>query len=428
MSVAPYAARRERAFAQLGDGSALVLAASPELHVGRDTELRYASDADVYYLSGYTEPEAVLVLCPSCDDGAFTMFVRAPDPERELWTGPRGGVEEARERYAADAAYPIAELHERLPKMLRGVDVLYARIASGSASLDALLPRILEDVRRRRPRRGTGVTTLVEPGVLLDEMRLHKDAHELALLHDAARITVAAFEEARTLIRAGAGAWEIEAALEGGFRKRGAQGPAFPSIVAAGTHATTLHYIANDARIEDGQLVLLDAGARHAMYCADISRTYAAGDVHADVRALHQLVLHAHDAAIDAARPGATIAAVHDAAASVLLRGLRELGLAATDPDEKAEAEALRRYYPHQTSHWLGLEVHDVGDYVAGGSSRALEAGMVLTVEPGLYIAASDEAAPPALRGVGVRIEDDLVVLDSGVEVITAGLGLSLEL
>jgi Xaa-Pro aminopeptidase len=177
-----------------------------------------------------------------------------------------------------------------------------------------------------------------------------------------------------------------------------------------------------------GQLVLLDAGARHAMYCADISRTYAVGDVHADVHALHQLVRDAHDAAIAAAQPGARMGDTHDAAVRVLTNGLRDLGLIATGLEREAESEALRRYYPHQTSHWLGLDVHDVGDYVRDGASRVLEPGMAFTVEPGLYLSVSDEAAPPHLRGVGIRIEDDVVVTDSGVEVITAGLQSSLEL
>ena len=428
MSDAPFALRRERVLESLGERGALVLAAAPELHAGRDTELRYSVDGDVYYLSGCTESEVVLVLCPSCDEGAFTMFVRERDPARELWTGTRTGVEGAREQFGADVAWPITELEQRLPDMLAGVDVLYTRVASGNAQLDRLLPSILDAGRRKRPRRGTGVQTVVEPGLLLDELRLIKDTHELERMRQAARISVEAFGDARGAIRDGAGEWEVEAALESGFRARGAIGPAFPSIVAAGANATVLHYIANAERMRTGQLVLLDAGARHSMYCADISRTYAVGDVHADVRALHQLVRDAHDAGIAAATIGARIGDVHDAATRVLAAGLRDMGLIPSDLDHDAEADALRRYYPHQTAHWLGLDVHDVGDYVVDGSSRLLQPGMVFTVEPGLYIPAGDESAPPTLRGVGVRIEDDVALLDPGAVVLTAGLDCSLDL
>ena len=418
--------RRARVLAVLGERAALVLGAAPELRVGRDTELRYAVDADVYYLTGYVEPEAVLVLAPAVQDAPFTMFVRPRDPARELWTGTRGGVEAARERFGADAAHPITELAARLPDLLGGVDTLYARPDSGNPALDRSLPPLLADARHRRARRGTGIHTIVEPGVLLDDMRLYKDEGELALMREAARITVAAFEDARRVIRTDAGEWEVEAALEGGFRARGASGPAFPSIVASGANATVLHYIANERRMQAGDVVLLDAGARFGMYCADVSRTYAVGAVSPPVRALHAVVRAAHDAAIAAVHPGARIADVHAAATGTLADGCVDLGLLPRALEPDARAEALRHLYPHQTSHWLGLDVHDVGDYVRAGASRTLEPGMVLTVEPGLYVPATLEGAPPELRGVGVRLEDAVVVVAGGGEVLTGGLSLEL--
>lgn len=411
--------RRTRVLAALGERGALVLAAAPELLVGRDTELRYAPDADLYYLTGCIEPETVLVLCPS-HDVPFTLFVRARDPQRERWTGPRRALDEAREHFGADAVHPIAELRERLPKMLAGADVLHARLEG--APVATLLPTLVDAGRRRRARHGTGVRTITDPGVLLDELRLYKDAHEVELIRNAARITVAAFDAARAVCADGAGEWEVEAALEATFRRQGGSGPAFPSIVASGANATVLHYVANARRMRAGELLLIDAGARVDMYCADISRTYGVGAISADHRALHDIVRAAHDRALAAAVPGARIGDVHEAASAALVEGLVELGLMPSQLAERDRDDALRRYYPHQTSHWLGLDVHDVGDYVVDGASRLLEPGMVFTVEPGLYVPADDEDAPAPLRGAGVRIEDDVLITPGGAEVLTGGL------
>ncbi len=418
--------RRAGVAALLGDRGALVLTAAPELLVGRDTELRYAPDADLYYLTGCVEPESVLVLCPSHAE-PYTLFVRERDPAREQWTGARLGPAGAHERFGADAVYPIRDLHERLPRLLEGVDVLYMRIdAVPNASMPALAALVAAG-RRRRARHGTGIHTVVEPGVLLDEMRLYKDASEVERIREAARISVAGFEAARCAIRDGTGEWEVEAALEGTFRARGGSGPAFPSIVASGPNATVLHYIANERRMAAGDLVLLDAGARAAMYCADISRTYAVGPVSADTRALHDVVRSAHERALAAARPGATIGSVHTAATDALAEGLVALGLLDPGLDGPQRAEALRRYCPHQTSHWLGLDVHDVGDYLRDGVSRPLEAGMVFTVEPGLYIPGDAADVPEALRGIGIRIEDDVLITADGADVLTAALSTKLE-
>lgn len=410
-----FAARRESVLEQLGETGVLVLAASPELIVGRDTELRYVVDAELYYLTGYTEPEAILVLAPQQADAPFTLFVRPRDPARELWTGGRGGVEAARQHFGADRAYPIHELSQHLPPLLAQADVLYARLASGRPELDGVLERALTAGRRQRPRTGIGPHTLTDPGELLDVMRLVKDETELTLLREAARITSESFIETLASVHGGVGEWEIEASVEHGFRSRGAQGPAFPTIAAAGANATVLHYTANQGVLQDGDLLLLDAGARYQMYCGDITRTVpVSGTFTQEQRDLYDIVLAARAAAIAAVKPGASVDAPHDAVLQVLAEGLTGLGLlAGSAADSLAEPAELKKFFPHRTSHWLGLDVHDVGPYATRRGPLHFEPGMVLTLEPGVYVPA---------RGIGIRIEDDVVVTRDGCEVLTGAV------
>jgi Xaa-Pro aminopeptidase len=419
-----YADRRARVLTALGEHGALVLPAAPELRVGLDGEVRYVVDASLYYLTGYREPEAVLVLCPSAD-APFTFFVRARDPERELWTGGRGGVDDATARFRADAAFPIGELAQRLPKLLAGADTLFGRLGVGRPDVDALLLGALERARRARPRTGRGPRALVDPGALLDDMRLRKEPCEIERMRAAARITVDAFRDAAAIIRPGAAEYEVEAALDAGFRRRGADGPAFPTIVASGTNATVLHYVANTRTLRAGELVLLDAGARMD-YCGDVSRTLpVSGSFTAAQRALYEGVRGALCAGVAAARPGATIDDVHDAARARLVDALVDLGFLAGPADAYADEERaaeVKRFYPHRTSHWLGLDVHDVGDYVVDGAPRRLEPGMVFTVEPGLYIPADAAPGPAELYGTGIRIEDDVLITADGHEVLTRAL------
>lgn len=417
-----FAARRRRVLDAIGPSSVLVLAATPELRAGADTELKYVIDADLWYLTGHAEPETVVVLRRSGDDVSFTLFVRPRDPDRELWTGPRAGVEGAIARYGADEAFPIVDLAERLPKLLADVDDVYARLPAQRPDIEKLVTGALAAGRRSRPRTGTGPFRLIDPGPMLGDLRLYKDSAELDAIRESARITVESFAEAAGVIRPGAGEWEIEAAVEAGFRRRGASGPAFPTIAASGSNATVLHHISNDRSMDAGELLLLDAGARNAMYCADITRTFPVGRTFdGPGRAVYDIVLAAHDAAISAARPGATIRDVHEAAIRVLILGMADLGLIDDDPAGlTGEEAAVTAFYPHRTSHWLGLDVHDVGSYVNDdGSPRMLEPGMVFTVEPGLYIAASAGSAPASLRGIGVRIEDDVLITAAGHEVLT---------
>jgi Xaa-Pro aminopeptidase len=417
-----FALRRSRVLAALGEtAGALVAAAAPELRTRGDGDVRYTPDADLYYLTGLTDPGAVLVLCPSAEQ-PFTLFVLPREPEQERWTGPRPDAEAVRERCGADAVHSIGELAERLPKLVAGADVLFAAVASDRAEVDAAVRAALAAARRERPRKGRGPHTLTDPRVLLAPMRVRKDAGEVERLRDAARVTARAFAGLAARLTRAAGEWEVEAVLDHGFRSAGADGPAFPTIAAAGANATVLHYTRNDAPIRPGQLVLVDGGARQRMYCGDISRTFpASGTFTAAQRDAYDVVLGARAAAMAAIAPGAGADVLHDAAVRVLVNGMRDLGLLDGSPDEIVEKRGYRKYFPHQTSHWLGLDVHDPGDYVTGdGSPVALEPGMVLTVEPGLYIPADDDAAPAELRGMGIRIEDDVLVTGDGHEVLTA--------
>ncbi|MEX2281967.1 MAG: aminopeptidase P N-terminal domain-containing protein [Gemmatimonadota bacterium] len=419
-----YRARRDRVFQLLGSEGALILAAAPEIVIGRDTELRYVRDAELLYLTGYAEPEAVAVFVPGKDEQPFTLFVRPRDPAREQWTGMRGGTEAAVAQFGAAAAYPIAELGERLPTLLTDIDVVYARLDATRPNVEGAIRRVLEHGRRSRARTGKGAHTLIDPGLLLDELRIIKDQHEITMLRQAARLSVDGFCRAAGLIKPGIGEWQIEAAIEAEFRAQGADGSAFPSIIASGANATVLHYISNDQVMQAGELLLIDAGARYRGYCGDISRTFPVnGRFSAAQRDLYDGVLRAHDAAVAAVRPGATIDQIHDAAQHQLIEVLRDLGAVEPNADPQASEPAnCKTYIPHKTSHWLGLEVHDVGAYTFRSGPRSLEPGMVLTIEPGLYLPAAESKVSAELRGTGIRIEDDILVTPEGFEVLTAAL------
>jgi Xaa-Pro aminopeptidase len=405
-----FAQRRQQVLEQLAPGGVMVLSAAPELLLGRDTHLRYLVDADFYYLTGYTEPDAVLVLDPG-SAAPFTVFVRARDPEQELWHGPRAGVEGAQAALAAQAAFPISEMMERLPKLLAQADTLYVR-TSDRADVNAILQRVWPSGRAARARTGRGPHVLRDPGDILDQMRVIKDVTEIGLLREAARISAQAFLETIPRIRPGMHEWEVEAIVEFGFRSRGASGPAFTTIAAAAHNATVLHYVDNRTRTNSGELLLLDAGARYQMYCADITRTVpVSGRYSAEQRALYDVVLTAHQAAVEAVRPGAPVDGIHDAARHALINGLVQSGLVSAA--QRTDEAALKTYFPHRTSHWLGLEVHDVGAYTNAHEPVLLQPGMVLTIEPGLYWRE---------RSMGIRIEDDLLVTDNGHEILTAAL------
>ncbi|MBI4537923.1 MAG: aminopeptidase P N-terminal domain-containing protein [Gemmatimonadetes bacterium] len=416
------ARRRERVIGRLEeDGGVLVLPAAPTRVRSRDVEYRYRPDSELFYLTGFIEPEAVAVLRPG-DEARFVLFVRPRDEKAEVWTGPRIGPEAAAAAFGADAAHPMAELEEKLPALLGGASRIYFRLGRGDR-VEGLVLEALARARLRGQRTGTGPRGVLDPGLLLDDLRLVKDEHEIRAIRQAAGITLAAFPTALGRARPGAGEWEVEAAFDAALRQAGAFGPAFPTIVASGPNAGVLHYVANARRIEAGDLVLIDGGAEVAFYAADVSRTVPVDKRFTpEQRAVCDLVLEAYRQAIARAVPGEAMDSVQRAGLETLVRGLVELGALGGSVDEIIEQKTHERYVPHRISHWLGLDVHDVGDYAVGGEPRRLAPGMVLTVEPGLYFPPDAREGTARYAGIGVRIEDDVLITEDQCEVLTGAL------
>jgi Xaa-Pro aminopeptidase len=412
-------AERRRAFMERMEGGVAIFRAAPVAVRSHDVEYRYRQDNDLLYLTGFAEPEATCLLAPDAAE-PFTLFVRPRDREREIWTGVRTGVQGARDDYGADGAYPIDELTERLPKAIEHAPVLY--FAPGrDARFNQRLLDLFAWARDNRARSGAGPRGLLDPGTILHELRLFKRPEEIAAMERAAAISAEAHRAAMTAVRPGAFEYEIEALIDYTFRRRGATGPAYPSIVASGANATILHYVDNDRRMADGDLLLVDAGAEVDGYCADVTRTYPVGHrFSVRQRALYEIVLRAQEAAIAAVRPGASFDAPHERAIELLVDGLLAHELLAGAREDIIERGQYRRFYMHRTSHWLGMDVHDVGVYHVGEGPRALAPGMVLTVEPGLYVAADDDSVDAQWRGIGIRIEDDVLVTGDGARVLTA--------
>ncbi len=416
-----YARRRRQLMQAAGDGAILVLPAAPERIRSRDTHYPYRQDSDFWYLTGCDEPEAVLALVPGRKHGESILFCRERDPEREGWDGPRLGPEGAIEALGMDDAYPISDIDDILPGLLEGRRQVHYHLGR-DADFDLKLIGWLNRVRAQARQGAQPPQEFLALGHLLDEMRLYKSADEIRLMQRAADISVQAHRAAMRVARAGIHEYELQAELERVFRLHDAQ-PAYPSIVGAGANACVLHYRDNRGRARDGQLVLIDAGAEYRGYAADITRTFPAnGRYSREQRRLHDLVCRAQAAALAQARPGVPYEAGHDAAVRTLADGLLSLGLLQGSLDEVVASGAYKRYYRHKTGHWLGLDVHDVGEYRIDGQSRVLEPGMVFTIEPGLYIGADDAAVPPKWRGIGIRIEDDVLITADGHRVLTDAL------
>jgi Xaa-Pro aminopeptidase len=402
----------------MGRGVA-VMSTAPERVRNRDAHYPFRFDSYFYYLSGFPEPEAVLVIV-AADQPRSILFCREKDLEREIWDGFRHGPEAARERFGFDEAHPFSRLDELLPALLADQPALFCDVGENS-EWDARLIQWLNAVRAQVR---TGISApgeIRDVRKLLDEMRLVKDASELDIMRRAAAISADAHRRAMRAARPGRFEYEIEAELLHEFRARGAAGPAYTSIVAAGANACVLHYVANDAQLKSGDLVLIDAGCELAGYASDITRTFPAdGRFGGEHRAIYELVLAAQSAAIAAVAPGRLWQDPHDAAVKVLVQGFVDLGLCKGTVDGVIESGDYRRFYMHRTGHWLGMDVHDCGDYKHDGEWRELVPGMVLTVEPGCYIRPAADVAE-RYWNIGVRIEDDAVVTADGCEIITAG-------
>lgn len=411
--------RRRRFMDQIGAESAAVIPAAGEVMRSRDVEYRYRQHSDFYYLTGFDEPGAVCLLLPGHPQEEYVLFVQPRDVERETWTGRRLGVDGAMEHLGTSVAYSVEELEARLLAYLRERRDLYYAI-EGERPFNQRVLRWLGQTQAERPRTGAGACNLLDPREILHEMRLHKEDEEIQQMRRAAAITVEAHHEVMRQVRPGRYEYEIEALLDYVFRRAGAAGAAYPSIVASGDNATVLHYTRNDRRMLEGDLLLVDAAAEYDFYCADVTRTLPVGRrFEGRARAVYEIVLAAQAAAIDAVRPGASLDEVHGSAVDVLVGGLRELGLLAGEVDEIREQELYKPFFMHRTSHWLGMDVHDVGLYKVAGRTRTLEPGMVLTVEPGIYIGRQVANVDDQWHGIGVRIEDDVLVTAGGHEVLT---------
>ena len=423
---AAFARRRRQLMKMCAEDAILVLPAAPERVRSHDTHYPYRQDSDFWYLTGFDEPEAVLVLVPGRRHGEALLFCRERDPEREAWDGPRAGQEGAVERFGMDDAYPIEDLDEILPGLLEGRSRVYyhfGRDADFDLKLIGWVNRVREQVRHG----AQPPHEFLELGHLLHELRLFKSKEEVKLMQHAADISVQAHQAAMRAARPGIHEYELQADIERVFRANDAW-PAYGSIVGAGRNACVLHYRANNARAADGDLVLIDAGAEYRGYASDITRTFPVnGRFSREQRALHDLVGAAQAAALAQARPGVAYEAGHAAAVETLTEGLLKLGLLKGKLEKNLAGGQYKRFYRHKTGHWLGLDVHDVGDYRLGGESRLLEPGMVFTIEPGLYVAADDATVDPKWRGIGIRTEDDVLVTAEGSRVLTDGLARSAE-
>jgi Xaa-Pro aminopeptidase len=411
-----YQQRRARLLSQMGGGIA-VIPTAPEMLRNGDAHYSYRYGSYFHYLSGFDEPEAVLVLIAGSSPQSI-LFCREKNLEREIWDGYRHGPEAAREKFGFDAAYSIAQLDEKLVELMGNQGVLFHPLgqdAAWDARLLGLRGRVQEKVR-------SGISApdeMRDVRTLLDEMRLIKDGSELATMRRAADISSAAHVRAMRATRPGMFEYEIEAELLYEFRKHGAQAPAYTSIVAGGANACVLHYVGNDQPLKGGELLLIDAACELNGYAADITRTFPVnGRFSAAQKDVYEMVLAAQAAAIAASRPGMRWNDPHDAALRVIVQGLIDLKLCSGSLDTVLESEDYKRFYMHRTGHWLGMDVHDVGAYKMDGAWRALQPGMAFTVEPGCYIRPA-EGVPEGLWNIGIRIEDNVVITETGCEVLT---------
>ncbi len=417
LHVKPFKARRARLARDLGEG-VVVVPTAPERHRNADSHYDYRWDSGFFYLTGFREPEAVLVMTLGPKPRTI-LFCREKNLEREIWDGYRYGPEMARQMFGFDEAYPYAELDARMPDLIANREALHTPVGADSA-WDQRVAGWLNVVRGKVRTGVTAPVTLRDVRADISDMRLFKDETELAIMRRAAAISSAAHVRAMGSAAAGKREYEVEAELLHEFVRNGARSPAYGSIVAAGANACVLHYRDNTAELRKGELLLIDAGCELDSYASDITRTFPiASRFNGPQRDIYELVLEAQEAAIKAVKPGADFVAYHDAATRVLVRGFIDLKLCKGSVDKVLEDGSYKQFYMHRTGHWLGLDVHDAGDYMQKGKWRKLKPGMVLTVEPGCYIRPADNV-PKAFWNIGVRIEDDVLVTSKGREILTS--------
>src|ERR1041385_6934666 len=398
--------------------SVAIIPAAREATRSNDTHYRFRQDSDFFYLTGFEEPEAMAVVKPGAENH-YTLFVRPRDPEREIWDGRRAGVEGARKNFGADESFPTGEFEQNLQSALDGADTLYYRLGV-NPDLDKT---IINEIARMRALNRKPIhppQTIIDPATIVHELRVLKSAEELELMQQSADIAAEAHCEAMKAARPGMQEYELEALIERIFRERGAAGPAYTSIVGAGANATVLHYISNDGQLRDGDLLLIDAGAEYKGYASDITRTFPINGRYTQAqRDIYDLVLKAQMACVEMVRPGTTHDQLKQHSIEVLTEGMVELGLLEGKPEELIKEKKYEEFYMHGLGHMLGSDVHDVGRYYFGQEPRALDPGVVMTVEPGIYVAPDTKDVPEKYLGIGVRIEDDVLCTNNGPRVLT---------
>lgn len=413
-----YEARRSAFMSKMQPKSVAIFRSAPEFALNREHELPYRQDSDFYYLTGFPEPEAICVLAPDHKEHHYILFVRKRDPLMETWNGRRAGTEGAVEHYGADIAYTLDQLDEQLPHYLENVSTLYY-YNGVSQFVDV---QLIEQLKRYQGRIGP-IRALLDPNDILDQLRLVKQPDEIELLRKATAISAEGHVAAMKATRSGMYEYQIQAALEYVFRDLGALRVGYESIVGSGPNTTILHYAKNTRRVEDGDLVLIDAGAEYDYYSGDITRTFPAnGHFTAEQHAIYEIVLRANKAAIESVQPGKTLEDVHNITVEIITRGLLELGILQGEHEKIIEEKAYQTFYMHGASHWLGLDVHDRGPYKVEEKWLPFVPGMVITVEPGIYIAEGTEGVDAKYWNIGVRVEDNVLITEDGCENLTTGV------
>ena len=401
--------------------SVAIIPSAREAVRSNDTQYRFRQDSDFYYLTGFEEPDSIAVIAPGREQ-KYTLFVRPRDPEQEIWVGRRAGVEGAKSEFGADESFPIAEFDTKLHDILDGADKLYYRLGA-YPDTDNTIIRQISQMRAFNRKPIHPPRTIIDPATIVHEMRVLKSPEELEIMQKAADIAAEAHVEAMKAVKPGMKEYEVEALIEQIFRRHGAAGPSYTSIIGAGPNATVLHYINNDGDLRDGELLLIDAGAEYKGYASDITRTFPInGRFSKAQREIYDLVLKTQVACVDMVRPGVTHDELKEHSVEMLTEGMVELGLLKGKPEDLIKEEKYKQFYMHGLGHLLGIDVHDVGVYYYDKESRALEPGVVMTIEPGIYVAPDTKDIPEQYLGIGVRIEDDVLCTANGPRVLTTGV------
>ncbi len=419
MNQKEFASRRRQLMRMMGENSIAILPAAPVVKRNRDVEYHYRPDSDFYYLTGFPEPEAVAVLIPGRSHAEYVLFCRERDAEKERWDGARAGHEGATESYGAEDAFPIGDLDDILPRMLEQRERVFYAMGC-NPDLDKRMSEWISQIRSHSKSGVRGPLEFIALDHYLHDMRLYKGRSEIKWMRSAAKISAQAHKRVMQACRPGQMEYQLEAEFIHECSRRGARYQAYPAIFGSGKNACVLHYISNNSELKDGDLLLVDAGCEYGFYASDITRTFPVNGVFTKPqKQMYELVLKAQEAAIEQVKPGNHWDAPHDAAVKVVTKGLVELGLLKGRVPTLIKKEAYKEFYVHRTGHWLGIDVHDVGDYKVDGQPRLLEPGMALTIEPGVYIPARSKGVAKKWWDMGIRIEDDVVVTKDGCDVLS---------